>query len=652
MEASTFDPRLAGTRKALGESLMKNVINSRILVVGAGGIGCELLKNLVLTGFTNIETIDLDTIDTSNLNRQFLFHKPDVGKSKSLTASVSCKKYNPNVNITAYFANVKDTQFGPSYVKGFDLVMNALDNLSARRHVNRVCMAAGVPLIESGTSGYLGQVQVIKSGISECFECVPQEPPKTFPVCTIRLNPSTPVHCIVWAQSIYKRFFGEKVEGEENQDEDELPKDETEDNRPLTEEERKEKATLQKMYDDDKTKLGEEKNRSFARWLFHKLFHSEVLYLSTLTHLWVDKTPPNPLFLNENALELNEKLNKVSPFFEAYVNNAVIPDQRVWGPMENSIKFLEAAQELYNSGAREKWEKDNQIHLDFVTAAANLRACVFHLDLSSRFYVKEQAGNIIPAIATTNAITAGLIVMKALRILDNKLETCSNTYLRKQPYPGRGILLVPSNLDLPSPACYVCSKHMLTVVVNTNTMKIRSLVEEIIKKQIKVTEPIIGLGNVIIFDDGIDRDDEEEVEANEKQLAKLLIEKQIVHNVILDLTDGETSAKIDLTIFHDDSKNENEFQIIGQIPDIVAEEEKAQATIKAKEEKEREANMEMEVEKSKKLASSNGVIDIGDEDDDLMIISPTPVVQEESNKKRKAEDDLGAGLESKKAKAS
>jgi len=437
MESSTFDPRLAGTKKALGETLMNKVINSRILVVGAGGIGCELLKNLVLTGFSHIETIDLDTIDTSNLNRQFLFHKPDVGKSKSLTASVSCKKYNPDVKINAYFANVKDAQFGPSYVKEFDLVLNALDNLSARRHVNRVCLAAGVPLIESGTSGYLGQVQVIKKGVSECFECLPQEPPKTFPVCTIRLNPSTPIHCIVWAQSIYKRFFGEKVEGEENQDEDDLPKDQTEDTRMLTEEERKEKEALENMYNKDKIKLEEEKNKAFARWLFHKLFHSEVLYLSTLTHLWVEKTAPTPLLLNENKLELNEKFSKVSPFFEAYVSNAALPDQRVWGPMENSIKFLEAAQELFNSGKREKWEKDNQIHLDFATAAANLRACVFHLDLSSRFYVKAQAGNIIPAIASTNAIAAGLIVMKALRILDNKITTCVNTFLRKQPYPQK-----------------------------------------------------------------------------------------------------------------------------------------------------------------------------------------------------------------------
>jgi len=60
-------------------SLQKSISDSKILVVGAGGIGCELLKNIVLTGFRNIEVIDLDTIDVSNLNRQCLFQKQHGG---------------------------------------------------------------------------------------------------------------------------------------------------------------------------------------------------------------------------------------------------------------------------------------------------------------------------------------------------------------------------------------------------------------------------------------------------------------------------------------------------------------------------------------------------------------------------------------------
>ena len=76
--------------------------NSKVFVVGAGGIGCELLKNLVLTGFTNLHVIDLDTIDVSNLNRQFLFQRQHVGQSKSLCATNTVKLFNPNVNITTY----------------------------------------------------------------------------------------------------------------------------------------------------------------------------------------------------------------------------------------------------------------------------------------------------------------------------------------------------------------------------------------------------------------------------------------------------------------------------------------------------------------------------------------------------------------------
>lgn len=104
----------------------------------------------------------MDTIDTSNLNRQFLFQKQHVGKPKSECAREAALKWNPSANLKAYHDDVKRAQFGVDFVRQFDIVLNALDNLSARRHVNRICLAADVPLIESGSAGYLGQVQVIK----------------------------------------------------------------------------------------------------------------------------------------------------------------------------------------------------------------------------------------------------------------------------------------------------------------------------------------------------------------------------------------------------------------------------------------------------------------------------------------------------------
>ncbi len=77
-------------------------------------------------------------------------------------AKESAQKFNRNVKIEAHHANIKDPQFTIDWFSSFAVVFNALDNLDARRHVNRMCLAADVPLIESGTTGYNGQVQVIK----------------------------------------------------------------------------------------------------------------------------------------------------------------------------------------------------------------------------------------------------------------------------------------------------------------------------------------------------------------------------------------------------------------------------------------------------------------------------------------------------------
>lgn len=158
----TEHPRHAYARTILGKELFDKLASSKILVVGAGGIGCELLKNLVLVGFGHVEIIDLDTIDLSNLNRQFLFQKAHIGKPKSLVASSTASQFNPLVHVRPHHSNVKDTaQFGWEFFEQFDVVCNALDNLDARRWVNRMCIMTGIPLVESGTTGFLGQVQPI-----------------------------------------------------------------------------------------------------------------------------------------------------------------------------------------------------------------------------------------------------------------------------------------------------------------------------------------------------------------------------------------------------------------------------------------------------------------------------------------------------------
>lgn len=126
-------------------------------------IGCELLKNLALSGFRHVETIDLDTIDVSNLNRQFLFRSQHVGMPKCTVAcEVAANMAPEEVKYIPHHGNVCDNdKFNVQYVSQFNLVLNALDNVVARRRVNRLCLAANVPLIEAGTTGYLGQGMLI-----------------------------------------------------------------------------------------------------------------------------------------------------------------------------------------------------------------------------------------------------------------------------------------------------------------------------------------------------------------------------------------------------------------------------------------------------------------------------------------------------------
>ena len=125
-----------------------------MLVVGAGGIGCELVKCLSVTGFQKLSVIDLDTIDISNLNRQFLFRRQHVDMPKSKTLKEAICAQNNQIIIDDYIGKIQEDRFGFSFFSKFDLVINALDNDEARNHVNQMCFNLNIPLVEAGTNGY------------------------------------------------------------------------------------------------------------------------------------------------------------------------------------------------------------------------------------------------------------------------------------------------------------------------------------------------------------------------------------------------------------------------------------------------------------------------------------------------------------------
>ena len=169
-----------------GQELAAKVLASNVLVVGAGGIGCELVKCLSMTGFKRLSVIDLDTIDISNLNRQFLFRRQHVDMPKSRTLKESICAQNSVIQISDYIGKIQEDRFGYTFFSDFDIVINALDNDEARNYVNSMCFNLNIPLVEAGTNGYEATCVSIRKGITQCYQCADRIKEKSFPVCTIR----------------------------------------------------------------------------------------------------------------------------------------------------------------------------------------------------------------------------------------------------------------------------------------------------------------------------------------------------------------------------------------------------------------------------------------------------------------------------------
>lgn len=193
-----------------GFETIDSLESSRVLVIGAGGLGCEILKNLALSGFKDIHVIDMDTIDVSNLNRQFLFRQSDVGKSKAEVAAAFVERRVPGVKITPYNGKIQDKD--EDYYMQFKLVICGLDSIEARRWINATLVdmidmenpESLKPLIDGGTEGFKGQARVVLPTISSCIECQlsMHAPRAAVPLCTLATIPRQPQHCIEWAHII------------------------------------------------------------------------------------------------------------------------------------------------------------------------------------------------------------------------------------------------------------------------------------------------------------------------------------------------------------------------------------------------------------------------------------------------------------------
>lgn len=191
----------------------------KYFIVGAGAIGCELLKNFAMMGVGcttgSIFITDMDLIEKSNLNRQFLFRSSDVQKAKSSCAAKAVKKMNPHVNVIAHENRVgveTEKVYDDNFFENLDGVANALDNVDARIYMDRRCVYYRKPLLESGTLGTKGNTQVVVPYLTESYSSSQDPPEKSIPICTLKNFPNAIEHTLQWARDNFEGLFKQAAE--------------------------------------------------------------------------------------------------------------------------------------------------------------------------------------------------------------------------------------------------------------------------------------------------------------------------------------------------------------------------------------------------------------------------------------------------------
>lgn len=147
---------------------------AKVLVVGAGALGNEVLKNLALLGVGRVYVADFDRIEESNLTRSVLFRHKDCGRSKAEAAAEAIRDINPDTKVVPMLANIM-TDVGLGLFRDVDVVIGCLDNREARLWVNRQCWKVNTPWIDGGIQEINGVVKVFAPPDSACYECAMTE---------------------------------------------------------------------------------------------------------------------------------------------------------------------------------------------------------------------------------------------------------------------------------------------------------------------------------------------------------------------------------------------------------------------------------------------------------------------------------------------
>ncbi|XP_013776079.1 ubiquitin-like modifier-activating enzyme 6 [Limulus polyphemus] len=470
-------------RICIGNRLCEMLAETKLFIVGCGAVGCEIIKNCALLGVASgggkLTLTDHDLIEKSNLNRQFLFRNHHIRQPKSMIAAKAVQEIDPSINIECHQLKVcvETDLFNDEFFNQQDLIVNALDNLESRRYMDKRCVENCKPLLESGTMGSKGHVQVIIPNLTEHYSAQSDPSNEEYPLCTIKSFPSQLEHTVQWALDKFTRLLYQKpimwnqfwIKNRHVQD------------------------ILVKLESGDPVenifcvaKFLKVRPYSFedcvriSRIQFEKYFNHKALQLLGVfpldsklrngTFFWQSpKRPPKPLNFSwedeqhrlfvismskllatiwgipltsadtnldniqqitstvkvpdfyldpQKHIEIDEKAKVPSITFKHQDEmNKMTLKALITNKMSHDMNEIFLVSPIH-------YNKDDYTegHVDFVTAAANLRAQMYGIQQASRTRIKQIAGKIIPALATTTSAVGGLMALELIKIVKGLKE--------------------------------------------------------------------------------------------------------------------------------------------------------------------------------------------------------------------------------------
>lgn len=472
--------RYDGQVAVFGKEYQEKLSNVKQFLVGAGAIGCEMLKNWAMIGLGTgpqgrIWVTDMDQIEKSNLNRQFLFRPKDVGQLKSECASRAVQAMNPDLkgHIEMLKDRVaQDTEhiFNEKFWENLDGVTNALDNVDARTYVDRRCVFFHKPLLDSGTLGTKGNTQVVLPRLTESYSSSQDPPEQSFPMCTLRSFPNRIEHTIAWAKELFNNVFTAPADIVNSYI---TQKDYLGTTLRQSGTEKQTLETLQEFLVSSKPETFDD-CIEWARLQFEKHFNNAIQQLlynfpkdsktSSGQPFWSGpKRAPDALAFDINneshynfvlaganlhAFNYHIKQNSDRDYIAGVLDRMMVPDFKpdpgvkiqaddkepdpnapTGGIDEDNAQLEKLAKSLPQpkqladfrlEGVEFEKDDDTNFHIDFITAAANLRAENYKIQTADRHKIKFIAGKIIPAIATTTALVTGLVILELFKIVDGK----------------------------------------------------------------------------------------------------------------------------------------------------------------------------------------------------------------------------------------